>query len=671
MNKSKNRAKTEDEIVALLKNQINSAISGSENDSQSEQALALDRYYGRLYGNEVEGESQVTTRELFETIQWILPSLLRPFTSGSRYVEFDPVGPEDEALAEQETDVVNHVIAKHNDAFMLFHDWFKDALLMRNSYVKIYFDETPAYSSPCSYEGISDEEWATVLEDDDIEVLEHSEYIESVTTKEGIKIDVVLHDIKIRKIRDNGRVKVIPVASEDMLVSSATRGLMLNDSPFVAHRAHKTVSDLISEGFDRELVESLPDRDYSNNQIEVARNQSASENTFIDNEVDDSQRELLVYDCYVLIDEDGDGKSELRNIVISGDQILSDEEVEFIPFSCISPIPMPHKHEGMSYYDAIKDLQFQKTTLMRQIFNNLYLTNNPEKEVVERQVNMEDLLESLPGGVKRVTEIGSIREITVPFTAQASFPILELLDQSKEARTGVSRHTQGLDANTLSQTTEGAFMGAMENANQVIEMIARIFAESGVKDMFRKVHATLVKHRDIEMIVKLKGEYISVNPSEWQERTDLTTVVGLGTGNRDQQLTRLLSVAREQKAMFLEGVPIVQPDDIYNTWEKIIEVSDLKDVTRYFTDPKDIPPKQPQPDPNLMMIQSNERIEFGKLNIKKQELDLKSRELRIKEVELGIKEEQHAEDMDFQQSKAVLDADTKIKVAKIGKEQRA
>ena len=347
-------------------------------------------------------------------------------------------------------------------------------------------------------------------------------------------------------------------------------------------------------------------------------------------------RLITVQECYIKLDLDGDGVAELHRVLKSGNTILEIDEWDYIPFVAMSAIPLPHEHVGMSEADLVVDLQEIRTALLRQILDNLYLTNNPEKEAVVGKVNMDDLLVSVPGGIKRVKEPNSINPLTVPFTAGSSLPMLEVLDTMKESRTGVSRHTQGLDADALAQSTKGAFMGALKQASQRIEMIARIFAETGFKVLFRKAHDLIRKYQDVPRTIRIRNDWVEVNPADWRERNDMTVVVGTGNVNDDEMLAKLLQLTEKQEQHLLNASPMVTLKNLYNTYEQIVQKAGLKDVSRYFTDPDTVqpPPSEPSDADKLLALQ--QQVEDLKAALKSRELDLKEREQDRKEFETGF-----------------------------------
>ncbi len=423
----------------------------------------------------------------------------------------------------------------------------------------------------------------------------------------------------------------------------------------------------------------LPSRSDNENTLVNARASDADNDRDFNEEADDSMREVEVYECYIRMDFDGDGIAELRKITISGNEVLENEECDFIPFAVLSPLPMPHKHIGLGYADLVMPLQDIKTVLIQQILTNLYLVNSPEREVVESLVNIDDLLTSKSGSIKRVKQPNVIRDLTVPFTAGQSLPMLDVIDGMIEGRVG---RTQPLDPNVLAQSTAGAFAMGTEQDNQLSEKLARTFAETGFKDMFKMIHELVIKNYDKESMVKLRGEYVQVNPTEWKKRYNLSIVVGIGTGNKDKELGQLMAISQDQKEHLLNGSPLVTMQNAYNTYADIIDISGLKDASKYYTDPSSPEAQQaaqakaqqpPPTDPNMIMIQANKAIEDQKAQLiqqkqeadaqfKQQEQQIKVRELEIKEREAETKAKTDAANIEVKRYEADLRSETQMAI---------
>ena len=665
------KQKTDTELLAIVNNALDQSLTISS-ELESDQGDAMEYYMGEDYGNEQEGRSQVKSRDVLETIEWIIPSLMRVFASGNKVVQFDPNGAQDEDQAEQETKIVNHVFMKENNGFEIIHNWFKDALLQKIGYVKIYWTEEDEVLTE-RYTGLSDFGMGMLIAEigEDGEPVEHTENNEVQTDEMGNQYVTTTHDLKIKFVDRVGKLVIENVPQEEMRVSKKADSISLDDLDFVAHVVDKTASDLIEMGVDPKLVDQLGHED-GEGELENSREQY-DEDSYDGN--DESMRLITLNECYIRTDADGDNIAELRRIVTSGNHIIENEEWDMIPFAALTPILMPHKHIGLSEADLVMDIQLIKSTLMRQMLDNLYLTNNPEKEVVvSNLLNPDDVFVSMAGHNKRVKQAGTITPLTVPFTAGASMPIIEALDGMKEARTGVSRHTMGLDADTLAQSTKGAFQTGLKQANQRIEMLARVFAETGVKDLFLKIHALLIKHQDKAKQYKIDNDWVEINPSEWKTRKSMSVVVGVGTGDRSESMGHLMTVLEMQKEALQAGSSLADEQKIFNTLEKLIELADLKDVERYFNDPAKAPPKQPEPpsmEEQMMELQKEmlamqKESDARKAQLEQQKLML---DIQLRKEQLKVQKDKNERDFVKSQQDMILDmaeqtrktADTELK----------
>jgi hypothetical protein len=242
---------TNDELASKLSNEIESA-TGNFNTELSEQREQSMKYYlGEPFGNEIEGRSEIVTTDVRDTIEYIMPSLMRIFTTHNNVAEFEPEGPEDVQMAQQATDYVNYVFNRQNNGFKVLYDVFKDALISKTGIVKHYWEQKTEVSTE-NYTNLTEIEYQSILANDDMEVIEHTETVvqKAVTDDFGnlISPKVVEHDVKVKKTKDNGQVRVVSVPPEEFLVSR--RSTSIEDASFVCHRVKKTVSDLILEGYD-------------------------------------------------------------------------------------------------------------------------------------------------------------------------------------------------------------------------------------------------------------------------------------------------------------------------------------------------------------------------------------------------------------------------------------
>lgn len=591
---------TDSEVIAKIEYEERIAYGINDSELSDQRAQAIKYYLGEPFGNEVEGRSQVVSYDVQDTVESSLPQLIKIFTSGDQVVRFDPKGPEDEQAAQQETDYINHLVMEKNNGFEVMYCWFKDALISKNAYIKVYAEEEYEEEEE-SYQGLTDAQLQMLVQDD-VEVLEHSAYPDQQAEQQQAQIaqqaqqmgqpippmppQPMLHDVKIKTTENKKCIKIKNVAPESIMVSVDTAGLRLCDSRFIQHRESSTIEELREQGFKvPDDVSSWEDDEWS---LESNARDLYSE------EFDKTANEegtVMVKDTYIKID------GERWRYVIVGQHVLLKEKTEIVPFACITPMIMPHRHIGRSYSDLTMDIQLIKSALIRGQLDNMYLSNNGRYAISDR-VNLEDMLVSRPGGVVRVqgepgNAILPLQHTPFPPT---SFTMVEYMDTMKEKRTGVTAYNQGLDADSLNKTATG-INAIMQAAAARLELVARVFAETGVKDLFLMVHRLVRTTYSKKEIFRLRGKWVEVDPRAWKNRSDMTINVGLGTGNKDAQLMHIQTILGAQERVMQLGV--ATPQNVYNALIKLTQNAGFRHPEEFWTDPEGKPMPPPPPDPKL------------------------------------------------------------------------
>lgn len=658
-------AMNERDLVAIIRSNRRESLGVDDGDLSNERAEALDHYHGRPYGDEQEGRSQVVSKDLSETVDWAMPAILRVFTQSGNLGEFEPQGPEDEELARQESDYINQVIMKDNAGFMVLHDAIKDALLLKNGYVKHYWDTQEKISEE-EYEGLTLEELSLLAQ----QLQASGAEVEVKGQEERMTELGPVFDIKLKITRKTGKVVVEAVPCEEIRVSRRCRGT-LQDSPFTEHVTRKTRSELIEMGMDKEFVYDLPAKNETDNDQEVLARDSVNDESdwYGTSAADKSMDEIEFCEAYIRVDWDDDGIAELRKVVTVSDEIPPGDEwneaIEAVPISGFVPKRVPHRHVGESLDDDLSDLQKIKTVLLRQMLDNIYLTNN-NQWIVNERVNLKDFLQSLPGGVKRVQGdapvSGSVEPVITAPIVGTIIPVIDYIDGIKESRTGINKATTGLDPDILKQSTKGAFIENLNRASQKIEMITRMLAETGVKEMVLQVHSLLIRHQDKPRVVRMRGKYVPVNPQEWRERTDLTVKVGLGTGSEEEKREKLLLISTLQEKAAQAGM--VGPTQIYAMFSDIAQTMGFDMPEKYLLDPegeeyqaKQNQPPEPNPLAEAEMVKGQVAMQT---NQQKAEAD---KDLAM--IEAEAKHQGDIMAMQFDQWKAQLDAQTKLAIAEL------
>lgn len=613
-------AMPDDELAALCAAHEQQAVGYYTSEIADEQALSLDYYYGRPFGDEQAGRSQVVDRTVQIVVDNAVAALLKPFTSSDDAVVFEPRGPEDEESAKQATEYVNYVFQVDNNGFMILHNWFKAALLEKLGIVKCWW-ETSEETKVERLEGLDAASLEMVMAGgDDYEI------VGGPYQDEG-----GLFAVDIERRIKNGCTKIITVPSEEFLIAPYARDI--ETAEYVAHKpSNLTRSDLIDMGFDQEVVEGLPATSADTEYESRAQSRWGDEafdsgrgNLGIGN--DSSRDRIALLDEYVLIDYDGDGIAERRRIIRVDTEILYNEPVDDNPFSLLCPCPMPHKVYGQCPADQTRDLQRISSVLWRQTLDNLYLANNPKVEVPAAAATADgatydDLMDPAPGGVVRTQVGGQLQPLVVPFIADKSFPMLEYIEQQQEARTGVGRSGQGLDKNALrssGQMTATEIAQIAEGKNARTELIARIFAETGVKRLFKLILKMLIQYQPRERMIRLRNQWVPIDPRKWNADMDLVVTVGLGVGSKDEQVARADSVLQTLAEVAQSPyAQLVGTEQAYHAVKRKLNATGIKDVENYLLDPERMPPQQDKPDPEMAKVMAEQQQSQAKMEFEQQ-----------------------------------------------------
>jgi len=629
---------TDDELISRIYSEIADSIG--YNDTVSDQReKAMEYYYGLPFGNEVDGRSQYVDSSVMDTIEWIKPSLMRVFAAGDEMVTFEPVGPEDVEAAQQATDYVNYIFTKDNPGWEILYTWFTDALLQKNGIVKCWWDEYEDWNRE-EYNGLDEQEFNALILNPSVEVIEHTPYQDDY----GMK-----HDVVLSRQSYVGKVRIENVPPEEFLISREAKSIA--DARFTCHRVLKTLSELRIMYPDEDLdpqelgsgedLHTYDEERLARFEFDDSRGLPWSDGNV--NSEDDTLQTYWLHESFMRMDYDDDGIAELRKVCSVGQKVLANEPIDRIPFVSLTPVKIPHKFFGMSIADLVMPIQEIKSVLMRNLMDNMYNQNFGRYAVLEGQANLDDLLTQRPGGVVRVKSPNAIMPLATPQLEQASFSMLDYLDKLRESRSGVNKFSQGLNENALtSHTTATAVAATMTAAQSRVELIARCFAETGVKELMKNIYELVLKNQDHQRVIKLRNKWVPVRPDMWKDQYDCTVSVGIGNGNRDQQLMHLTTMLQFAGDAMRGGLKIVSEKNMYNMGAALVRNMGFQNVDDFLTDPESVPP---QPDPREQMEQA--------------ELQLKQKELEIKAADIQVKQ------MKIQQDAAEAQVDAQLKVAEL------
>jgi len=673
------------QLGSIVSGEITDALNHFDSEYTQDRLRALDFYLGEPLGNEVEGRSSVIATEVADTVEAIMPNLMRVFTANDKYVRFAGRTGEDMEAAEQASDYVNYLIQNQNDGYKLLHTFFKDALLFRMGVIKYFYEEVEEVDEE-EYNGLSEPEMVLLLNDPSIEIVEQRETVtQSMMDEDGVEVPLdVMYDLSVRVKRKSGQIKAINVPPEEFLVSRHATG-NLEDAHFVAHRTSLTVSELVAMGYDRDIIEQYAGENELDTDREVNnRFQDLEAATGVD-PADPTLRSVIYHECIMNIDFDGDGIAERRRIcAIGGDgaYILHNEPWDHMPFAVCSPILMPHRLVGRSVYDLTEDLQVIKTTLMRQYLDSVYSSTLPRMIAVEGQVNLDDLLDGSAGGVIRARQPGMVQQITGASVGGEIRPLMDYLDSVKEQRTGMSKASQGLSPDALQSSTAGAVAATVRGAQVKLESYARTMAETGVKDLFKGILHLVLKHDNKPRVFRLRNNFVPINPAEWKSQFDTVVQVGLGTTDDETKIAFLTQIAAKQEQILMQlgpQNPIVSMPQYVNTLRSIAEIGGFKDADQFFNSPQMIQQQMmmqqqqqqaPQPDPEMVKMQQEIEMDRAKaqadmqLEREKMQADIQlQREKMTMEMELRRQELQA--EAELRVAKAVTDADISTNLPRV------
>ena len=669
------------ELQAIITQDLTDAVSYVDSDLSPTRAKGTEYYRGDLFGNEVEGNSKVVAMEVRDTVSAMLPSLMKVFFSSENVVEFVPRGPEDVKSAQQATDYVNYIYQNDNSGFLTTYAIFKDALVRKCGIAKFYWTDDEKVQID-EYTGLDEQTLQMVMQEPDAQVKIVVSYpdpdidemqmttIDPMTGQPVTMPAPMLHDVQVKRVTKDGRITVMAVPPEELLLDRRARSF--DDATIIAHRQMATVADLLAMGYDQdEIDENISSSDLDSNDEYLARQPLST--TFGSNDAANPMMQRVLYiEAYSRVDYDGDGLPELRKVCCmgSGYKVVRNLPASYIPFADFPCDPEPHTSplEAMSIFDITRDLQEIKSEILRNTLDSLAQSIHPRTAVVEGQVNIDDVLNNETGAIIRMRAPGMVQPLTTPFVGQAAFPMLEYMDQIREDRTGMSKAAMGLNADALQSSTKAAVAATVSASQSRIELTARILAE-GMKKLFKGILFLVVTHQDKARIVRMRNEFVTIDPSHWETSMDASINIGLGNGDTNERLQGLMMIMAKQEQILQQlGTqnPLVTPQQFSNTLRKIVELSGFKDASSYFQDiPADyVPPAPPAPKPTPEELLAQVQAESIKADIQKKaaELDLKRQQMMMDD---DLKRDQMAQDLYLKKFEIELKYNSQISTAEI------
>lgn len=667
------------EDVVAVQSALSEAADYIDTEISPNRVKATEYYYGEPFGDEQEGRSRVVSQDVRDTVHAILPSLIRVFTGADKVVEFVPQAGEDTAMAEQATDYANFVMMRDNPGFTTLYSIFKDALIRQTGATKTYWDDSKEVTYEY-YEELDDGAVEALELDEELEITEKESYPDEAVIQEimmeyefafeqyqmqlmeyeqtlmqvpegedptmyGLEPPIEpqmppeeelpqLHDLTVKRTQRKGRIAVEALPPEELIISKGARSFAncWKEGHVIGHRTEKTISQLVAMGYDEDqILDYVGTSELSTNEERLIRHPSGS---FADDGYsgDDENRRVLYVEAWMAKDLDDDGIAELRKFCCLGDgyQIISQEPASYVPIADFCPDPEPHTAIGRSVADVLMDIQRIKSGIVRGMLDSLAQSINPRTGVVEGQVNMNDVLNNEVGGIIRMRQPGMVQPFATPFVGQQAFPMLEYMDRIKEKRTGITDATQGLNAEVLQSTTKAAVSATIEAAQQHIELIARIFAETGMKALYKHILKVATQYQDKTRVVRLrKEEYVEMDPRTWNSDMDVEINTAISAASQEDRLAALSVIVQKQEQILQTlgpNNPLVTLGQYSHSLAKLVEAAGFKDTVMYFNQvPIDFQMPEPEPgaeQPSPEMLLAEVQREEIQANIEKKRAEL-------------------------------------------------
>ena len=577
---------TETEINGIVREALMDAVDFVESEIAPDRIRSQRYFDGEVDIGEEEGRSTVVATKVRDTVRAIKPSLMRVFLSTDRAVEYVPAGPEDVQFAELATKYMQYKFSELG-GYRIINDAFHDALIKKVGVVKAYWD-TYTDQEIYEYNALNDQEYSVIVNEDGVDVLEHSVTQSMEIDPMGMQVEMPRHDLKISRSTERGDMCIESVPPEEFFVDRGAK--RIEDSYVVAHRTQMRVSDVVAMGFDFEEVSELTGlstADTTANEEEFERRGYDTAYTQ-ENVQDPSMRLVAITEAYMKIDVDGTGVAQMQRCIMGGDdyQLLSVEPCSEVPFAVFEIDPEPHTFFGRSIADLLMNEQDASTMMLRGVLDNVALTNSPQREIVDGQVNIDDLLNNEIGGIVRTKAPGMVRDLAVPFVAGQTLVAIQYMDAEIESKTGVTKASSGLNPDAMQSTTAAAVNATIQAAAGQVEVMARNLAEGGMRRLFKLMLKLMVENVDEAVMMRMAGgQYQPVDPRYWNAKMDVTANVGLGTGREDQRSAALAQALQLQMQVYQgygPGNGLVTMTNIRNTLADMLAVQGVRNADRYF-----------------------------------------------------------------------------------------
>lgn len=568
------------ELTALLDQMVGQSVTESGSFMSDNERYLRDYRADKF--DVIPGRSSVVATDTRDLVESDMPSLARVFLGAGDPVEFQPVNnfsPEAIQEAKDKQAVVGHIIANIPESFRKQHDWLKASEIQNISPLE-YGCEEVSDTRIKRYTGISEEELTAVI--DDIEAEPDVDKVDiTETSDDGAIFDA---EIRITYTRKRYFMNVIPV--EDFICSRNATDK--NNAEIIGKRFRKTRSQLLQDGFSRKVIDSLPsvnDDDSNRSTMKSIRfEEQGGEEGYNDSYSQWAGEEVEGIDVYALIDYDGDGIAERRHVIKVGHVVLENEQFDHVPYALISSMLMPSNLIGMPRAELTKESQFTNSVLRRQVLDNLYGVNNP-RFAYNGDVDLDDLVDIQFGGTVDLGDRGTIQGLEIPYIGDKALQVVAYLDQARAQSTGVNMANQALQADNLHKETATRFEGMEDAGMAKIELVSRVIAETGYKELWEGLAWFATHYQDDDLEVRVLGRPMTFNPTEWRYDHRICAKVGTGAGDDEKTMANLTGLYQIQLQQIAQGSMLSSWDKVYNTLSEMVRTTGRSAVSDFFNDP--------------------------------------------------------------------------------------
>lgn len=589
------------DIVVMVENNIKTSVGYYDSEISKERKKVTEYYNATLPRPAHDGNSKFVSQDVYDSVEALKAALLETFAAGNNIVKFAPQNADDVETAEVCSKYTDYVMFRQNDAFSVMNSAIHDGLTARVGVAKVFWDER---------EEVIEEEFND-LNQDELDMLiaqENVELGESKTNEVGLISGTVL------TTRDVSQVSIESLAPEEFLIEPQAKSL--DDVNFVAHRTRKTLTELREMGYSEDVLKDIGS-DHEDVEIEtdpeiLARFESIGASRGFDTKgYQDQVRDIMVYECYMMLDKEGTGIAYLYKVCKAGNVILECTEVDRKPFIVFTPLPIPHAFYGSNFASKVIATQNARTILTRSILDHAVITNNPRYMVVKGGLtNPRELIDNRVGGLVNVSRPDAISPMPQAPLNPFIFQTLQMLDEDKEDTTGVSKLSQGLNKDAISKQNSAAMVEQLATMSQQRQkIIARNFANQFLKPLFHEVYRLVVENEQYEKVVDIAGNFVEIDPTNWKEKRDVMVELKLGYGEQERDAAKFMQL----HTLFSQDPnlqPMYQLPNRFAMMKEALQKQGILNVEEFLTPPDQLPPPQPDPMQQMQTQMAQKQLEL-------------------------------------------------------------